>query len=445
MAIGTCFYQDPVESSSLRSSSSQWIYATQAWLGSPSEKSRINPTGVQIHCLLLLARQTNAIDSDLAWISAGSLLRTAMYSGLHRDPRHLPQMSVFHSESRRRLWTTVLEIMVQSSMDSGGSPLISCHDFDCEPPSNVDDWEIDESVKTPLVSKSMDVFTQTSLQIALSRSLPIRLEIAKLINDFRTDASYNETIRLGKELTTINRSNSLLVNAFLKNKAKPTAFQTKLLDLLTQRFLLTLHFPFAIKAKTNLSYYFSRTICLDSSLSILSHSPFPTVLSTQIQNDDYTQAIILGGGLFRNVLPHAAITICLELITQLQEDPPPFTSSSRSLSRKELHKAIEDFVDLSARRIQAGETNVKGYIMASCILAQVDAMEAGTSVEQGMVDAVRKSLEFCYQLLKTRTEESAAQRLDGSSNGRHDTGVDIQGNGLEWNDLVSFGRRVSAR
>lgn len=442
MAIGTCFHKDPAESSSLRSSSSQWIYAAQSWLSSPFEKSRINLAGVQIHCLLLLARQTNAIDGDLTWISAGSLLRTAMHTGLHRDPCHLPKMSVLHSESRRRLWATVLEIVVQSSMDSGGPPLISCRDFDCEPPSNVDDWQIDEGVKTPLASKSVNTFTQTSFQILLSKSLPIRLEIAKLINDFRSDASYNETLRLGTELTTLNRSNSLVVNAFSTNQVKPTTFQTKLLDLLTQRFLLALHFPFAIKAKTHLHYYFSRKVCLDSSLSLLSYSPPPTIPGTEIQGDDYTQTIVLGGGLFRNVLLHAAITICLELITQLQEDPPPFTSASRSLSRKELHKAIEDYTQLTVRRIQAGETNVKAYLMSSCVLAQIDAMEAGISVEQGMVDAVRKSLEFCYQLLKVRTEEGVAQQIDVSSDGQLENVVESQDAGLGWNDIVSLSPRA---
>lgn len=439
MAIGSCFYQDPAESGSLRSSSSLWIYAAQSWLSSPFEKSRINLNGVQIHCLLLLARQINAIDGDLTWISAGSLLRTAMHTGLHRDPCHLPKVSVFHSELRRRLWATVLEILVQSSMDSGGPPLISCQDFDCEPPANVDDCQIDEGIQIPLVSKSMNMFTQTSIQILLSRSLPLRLEIAKLINDFRSDASYNETIRLGTELTTLNRSISLLVNAFSTNLAKPSIFQTKIMDLLTQRFLLALHFPFAIKAKTNVNYYFSRKICLDSSLAILSYSPLPTVLDNQIQGDDYTQTIVLGGGLFRNILLHAAIAICLELITQLQEDPPPFTSASRSLSRKELHKAIQGYIDLTVRRIQAGETNVKGYLMSSCILAQIDAMEAGTSVEQGMVDVMRKDLEFCYQLLKERTEEGATQQLDVSGDGQQDSEIENQDTGRGWNDTVSFG------
>lgn len=442
MAIGTCFYQDPAESDSLRSSSSQWIYVAQSWLSSPSEKSRINLAGVQIHCLLLLARQTNAIDGDLTWISAGSLLRTAMHTGLHRDPCHLPKMSVSHSELRRRLWATVLEFLVQSSMDSGGPPLISRQDFDCEPPSNVDDWQIDEGIKVPLVPKPIDTFTQTSIQILLLRSLPIRLEIAKLINDFRSDATYDETIRLGTELASLNRSNCLLVNAFSPNEEKPTAFQTKTFNLFTQRFLLALHFPFAIKAKTNLNYYFSRKICLDSSLSLLSYSPPPNRLGTQIC-DDYAQTIVLGGGPFRNILLHAAIAICLELITQLQEDPPSFTSASHSLSRKELHKAIEDYIDLTARRIQAGETNVKSYMLCSCILAQIDAMEAGIPAEKGMIAAVKTSLEFCYRLLKANTEDGAAQQLGVTSNGQQESGVEFQATGFEWSDVVSYGQRAA--
>lgn len=444
MAIGTNFYQDPAEYSTLRSSSSQWIYAAQSWLSSSFEKFRINLIGVQIHCLLILARQTNAIDGDLTWISAGSLLRTAMLTSLHRDPSHLPKMTVFHSELRRRLWATVLEIIVQSSMDSGGPPLITLRDFDCELPSNLDDWQIEEGIKSPLASQSMDTFTQTSIQILLSKSLPIRVEIAKLINDFRSDASYNEIIRLGTELTALNRSNSLLVNAFSTKLVKPTAFQSKTLNLLTQRFLLALHFPFAIKAKQNLNYYFSQKVCLDSSLSLLSYSPPSKLPDTRIQSDDYTQTIVLAGGPFRNVLLHAAINLCLELITQLQEDPPPFTSASHSLSRKVLHSAIEDYIDLTACRIEAGETNVKGYMIISCLLAQINAMEAGYPVEQRMADAVKKSLEFCYGLLKTRTEEGRGQQHDVSSDRQQDTRSENQDTGLGWNNTVSLVQPAAA-
>jgi hypothetical protein len=84
MAIGTCFYHGgAIDCNTLRSLAHQWIYSASCWLSAPSEKSRMNLTGLQVHCLLLLARQTNDIDGDLIWISAGSTLRLAFNMGLH--------------------------------------------------------------------------------------------------------------------------------------------------------------------------------------------------------------------------------------------------------------------------------------------------------------------------------------------------------------------------
>lgn len=103
---------------------------------------------------------------------------------------------------RRRLWATVLEIVLQSSMDSGGPPLISCYDFDCESPSNLDDEQLYEAGNSLPKAKPTDTFTQTSVQVVLMKSFPIRLKIATLLNGFRTNLSYDETLRLGAELRT---------------------------------------------------------------------------------------------------------------------------------------------------------------------------------------------------------------------------------------------------
>lgn len=324
MAIGTCFYQGPDDTEdSLRESSSHWISAAQLWLSAPFEKRRLDLSGVQIYCLLLLARQTNVVGGDLTWITAGSLVRTAMGIGLHRDPTHFPNMSVFHAELRRRLWATVLEIVVQSSLDSGMPPLISCEDYDCNPPSNIDDVQINEATKTPPSSKPLDTFTQTSTQCALMRSLSIRLKVVKVLNSIHPDLSYEDTLRLGTEITNACRSNSLLFQSYLvapssMNQARPTAFQIKFLDLLSRRFLLSLHTSFAQKANDNITYYFSRRVCLEASLLLLSYSVSSPLHGMQVQEDDYTRLRVFGCGLFKSILLHASATICLELIVQLQ-------------------------------------------------------------------------------------------------------------------------------
>lgn len=197
MAIGTCFYEDPILSTSLHPNAHHWISAAQAWVSAPSEKHRLNIVGLQIHCLLLIARQVNSFGGDLTWIFAGSIYHLAMCLGLHRDPVHFPKMGPFHAEMRRRLWATVLELSLQSSQDLGMSPLINTQDYDTELPANIDDSEINESIKKAPISKPATTFTRTSIQLSLMRSFCTRLEIAKAVNSFRSETSYEETLRLG--------------------------------------------------------------------------------------------------------------------------------------------------------------------------------------------------------------------------------------------------------
>ncbi|EAW12954.1 fungal specific transcription factor domain-containing protein [Aspergillus clavatus NRRL 1] len=57
LALGTTFYPDRNNRVHLRRLAHTWIYAAQWWLVGPSEKSTVNLDGLQVGCLLLLARQ----------------------------------------------------------------------------------------------------------------------------------------------------------------------------------------------------------------------------------------------------------------------------------------------------------------------------------------------------------------------------------------------------
>lgn len=377
------------------------------WLCAPFGKRRMDLTGIQIQCLFLLAAETNGDNGDLMLINTSLLVRTAMSVGLHRDPIHFPNVSVLEAEIRRRLWATILEIVVQSSLDSGMPPFISCDDFDCDPPSNLDDIQINEFTKSLPASKPIGTFTQSSTQCALMRSLPTRLKVAKALNELHSDLTYENVVRIGADLTDMCRSNSRLFQSFLSvsppiNQAKPTPFQIKLLDILVRRFLLSLHTPFAHKAFSNVTYYFSRRVCLESSLLLLSYTPFPTIPNTHLNfQDDYTRLSIRGRGMYKSMLLHATSAIFFELNVELRDDSSPSTSS---LSLNDLYAAAQDSIRTTHRRIIAGETNVKGHVFFSCELAQIDAMRAGTSVETAVGEAAKRSLEACYAVLKTRAE-----------------------------------------
>lgn len=427
MTIGMRFSPDHNDLVSFSSISSQWIHTAQSWLNSPFEKSRVNVSGIQIYCLLLLTRQVNGVEGDMIWISAGSLLRTAMHMGLHIDPSRLSGMSFFDQEIRKRLWATVLEIIVQSSMDTGGLPLVSIQDIDCEPPSNIDDEQMDEDSRTIAepIPKSMEQYTRTSVQIALMKSLPVRLEIARFLNDFRSKFPYDKTLQLASRLSFICRANYLLFQSFHGELSHPSTFQVKLLDLLTYRFLLALHHPFAMKAKTDPTLYFSRKVSLEVSLSLLSHP-------SAAPDDDYERLKLTGTGLFRDVAVQATSTICEELINQLEEEKSSFTPVSSSFSRRDLRKIVEEYVDLLDLRIKHGETNIRGHLLFSCLLAHIDALQTNHSIEQAISTALKKSLDNCHRILKTRADETGATtqldaEVDAPGNGRHEDMAGVEG------------------
>ncbi|KAF4626453.1 hypothetical protein G7Y89_g11709 [Cudoniella acicularis] len=425
MAIGVCFYQGP-DFDSHRKQAMQWIYTAQSWLSSPNEKGRLHTACLQVECLVLLARSIFHIGADMTWNSTGTLIRTAMSMGLHLDPKHFNRFSVLHGEVRRRLWATILELNIQSSTSSGMPPMISEHDFDTEPPLNINDEDIDESTTAYPTPKPKDVFTQCSLQIALLNSHPKRSEVAKIVNNFRFEPSYDQVIRLSKEILTDYKGNYGFLSRVVQDpnvKFKPTAFQRKILDVMTQRFLLALHRPFAMKARSDPRFYYSYKVYLDTAMSMLSRStpdfpPSPFSDDAGIE-DDYGRYRMVSGGFLKEVLIHSVIIIYLEMLIPLEEDPSTAFIQERKPSREPFHRLLQEMSDLSLKRIELGETNVKAHFMFAISLGHVSALENGTSSDEGIIEAGRKGIEKCRDILKSRmpppVETQQPQFSDGIS------------------------------
>jgi hypothetical protein len=432
-AIGAPFFTGP-ERAQLRTTCVKWIHAAESWLSAPHEKSRLNMAGLQIHILLILARQICSVDGDLIWIPAGALLRSAMHLGLHRDPANFPKISTFHGEMRRRLWATVLEITAQSSLDMGMPPLISCQDFDTLPPSNINDEDIGEGLTTPLEVKPPGEFTQTSIQIATNQTLPMRLEIIRLINNLRSDLSYDDVLRLGTEILTSCRTNAHHFQAYLASiptspaTASTNAFQLKLLDVLIRRFVLCLHRPFFSKAKTDPKFYYSRKICLDTSVTILSPIS-PAQAGGEAVDDDWRRLITHSIGFVKSFFLYTLSTIYLELETRIQEQhldapviAPPTTLPTLSaaspvppLLPPDFHKLraiLEDAKSMTLTRMAHGETNCKGMLFLACALARIDALISHTDAEAAVLLAAENGILECAAIMRSVNSDLGADVIE---------------------------------
>jgi hypothetical protein len=456
MAIGTCFCQAPSSSDrsdpqqSLHDRSLQWIYAAQTRLTSPLLKKNLDLRAVQTQCLLILALMTNtqAVGGDLAWISVGALVQSAMAIGLHIRPSHLP-VTTLEAEMRRRVWATVLELAVQASLDSGTPPVISCDALDtCESPSNLDDSQITAANQNVPTSQPSTTFTRSSIQPALLKSLPVRFRIAEALSRPNAEISYDSVKSMGANLTAQLRETSELLDSFCFTR--PSTFQIHLQDLLSRRFLLVLHAQFVHKAPSDINYHFSRTVCLDSALLLLGPSLSSGAPSREYNNEDdtlssfndYAHLRLYGDGLFKNVLITAVMTVCVEFLVQIREDSSPVASSP---SRLPLLQAIRDTAALMWQRIRKGETSVKAYVFLVCVLAKIDAFRRRNSLQQkqltdqAVAEAAKRILEVCSKYLESRVDGMIGSQMSATSGNAAST--DQVENLGDW--LASRGRKTN--
>ncbi|KAI5849077.1 hypothetical protein BZA05DRAFT_402146 [Tricharina praecox] len=360
-----------------RQTAVQWVHAVERWL---CHRQRPDITLIRIHCLLIIAKRVNAIELHALWISVGTLVRLAMTMGLHRDPDSLWKVSVFHAEMRRRLWATILELDLQAAMERG-MPIREGNYHDCRPPLNLNDWDIMESTEVPPDPRPSNC-TETSFQIVLLRSLPVRMEIARLVNSLDANPPYEEILRLDKEITQYLQDipHNLKIETTSKVHIEAgLSLPKQLLDLYLRRFLLLLHSPFAAQGKDP-RYSYSRHVCLENATMLLSNSK-------QFQDTTVLRALY-----FKDEHMQAALTICLDLFIN---KPNPGLALSRDMLhiyRDSSFALVEGALQLLESRVRILGTVIREYFFLSMVLAFVKAKESPELSERYMKQAADRCI-----------------------------------------------------
>ncbi|KAH0283295.1 hypothetical protein M436DRAFT_67727 [Aureobasidium namibiae CBS 147.97] len=410
LALGACVFDDRF---SLRSSALQYIDEAKTWLTQP-ENSRPDIERLQLLCLLQLARQNIcSLQEDVAWISAGELHRTALCIGLHLDPASLPNLSPYQSEMRRRLWATVLDIQLQSSLDSGNLPLVTLAQASCCLPSNLDDAKLHKTDNELPISLPRETMSDTSLQIAIGRSFGVRLRIVDMANRTNSEPNYKEILHATSELNDAYRALTTTLSSY---GSKLSLFHRLLCETFLQPYFLALHVPYMRIAFRDPIFHFSRELCVKRALD-LSHAAFasqsldnPDLMSLRTVADmdppciEYTRLSTCGSGPFRSIQIQNNYIIAAELLATSQEENH-FASvkatrqtlaqrqDGQSLREVELHALVTSAVKWAENRLLAGETNVKDYLFHVVALAQVKTAkgsQASTDIKTAKgADALR--------------------------------------------------------
>ncbi|KAL4794752.1 hypothetical protein BDV19DRAFT_389887 [Aspergillus venezuelensis] len=308
-----------------------WVHAVAAWLGPIPDHARLNLDVIQVKCLLIMARKAIACDGDLVGATAGLLVREAMMMGLHRDPAHFPSMTPFWAETRKRLWWTVLELELQTSLHLGVPLMLSWEDFDCPRPLNVEDEDFAYDSTFMPAERDLTTPTKTALQIALAESLPVRLKIAGLVNRVRFTVDAGEVKELSDSLATSLAENPPQLGddsapGDTNNDTNSCAtFQRSFYLFLMWRSMLALHRPVLVNLADaqNEMFFISRRYCVQASVALLEQLQYLPDLYLNMSPGQVgnvrPHVLRLKGGLFQDDIFHAAVTVCFELRLQLRD------------------------------------------------------------------------------------------------------------------------------
>lgn len=347
-----------------------------------------------------------------------------MHLGLHRDPKHVGGMSHFHAEMCRRLWATILEMTVQSSLDMGMPPMISPDDYNTLPPSNLNDEDISEAGPSPLQPKPPMEFTQCSMQIAFYETLPLRLEICRLINSLKFSLPYDEALRLGTGMLTACRGRLAFFQSFLGSSVAhaPNLFQVKLFDTLTRRFILCLHRPFYVRSAHDPKFYYSRKVCLHASLMIARPTASP---AEGYEVDDWARLTYRCVGFIKSCFLHSISTIYFELTSRLEEDQDTLLTAAPAISagtqRPHVPLDLQPYYNAlvfarfaTEERLRNGDANGKGYVWFCAALARVDALLSRADPAPAVLAASRKAVEDTAVLMKEAYFAEIGNHIDVS-------------------------------
>ncbi|KAJ4998973.1 Transcription factor lepE [Colletotrichum sp. SAR 10_66] len=424
LAIGAVTYDDEF---SLRTSAILWVYEAQVWLAEPNFKVRLNIQFLQTNLLLLFAQERVGVAGDSTWVLSGTILRKAMHMGLHRDPNHLPGRSAYEAEMRRRLWNTVLEVNLQASLSSGGAPLICMSDFDTAPPGNFDEEQLEADGPTP---RPPSTFTQVSVAIALRQTFPQRLTVVSFLNGLRVSpGTYEDTLRIDTELREAFKGLSrILRTAFSSSssQAQNAKSEVQLVDFHMQRYLISLHAPYFGPAHGT-AYTYSQKTVVESSLRIWRAAcPPPALASNGLQNpgvgeteSDLPRLASCSSGFYQTATFHAALLIALDLRSQLQEEEE-YSLLGPTPLRPDLMSVMEEARMWCLRVIEAGETNVKGYLLMNLVAAQIRSMVGlmkKDEVAGELIKAVKGVEEKCLPILELQTVNCISLEDDQQGNG----------------------------
>lgn len=202
------------------------------------------------------------------------MVRLAMHMGMHRDPKHYPDMTPFEGEMRRRAWMLLTEIDRLVSYQFGLPSNVHAGIADTELPRNLHDTDFDvDSTELP-PSRPETERTICLHNIVKARLLRVFGDITSALNS-RDGLTYGTFARLDKQLEETHKATPSILQhrSFSSSLADPVdlIMQRYWLEFSYQKSRLILHRQFLARGRMDKRFEYSRRTCLDAATQILKH------------------------------------------------------------------------------------------------------------------------------------------------------------------------------
>jgi hypothetical protein len=293
--------------------------------------------------------------------------RLALRMGYHRDPSVLGKISPFEGEMRRRIFSQVEVMDLLLSFQAGLPPVIPEDECDTEQPSNLLDTDFDEDCKVLPPSRptsdptAMLYFCEKS---RLARLLRLAVRHALSLKK----PPFEETMRIDKEL----RDAHLLVPESLRVRPLASSFVDQAyvilhrlnIEVLYLRSTCVLHRKYLAYERSNPSYEYSRTACLEAALQILKYQA-ELHHACQPEGQLYSDRWMITSSLISYDFLLAVMIICLELYESRNE------SIVDQEVRRKRYYAVKDAHKIWEERDPPSKESRRASVIIASLLSRV--------------------------------------------------------------------------
>ncbi|KAK5063057.1 hypothetical protein LTR84_005133 [Exophiala bonariae] len=304
---------------------------------------KARPYSVEAVLLYGICKFVQRVDHDTEpWLVIGVAARMAVRMGYHRDPKHLPHISPFEGEMRRRTFSILMAFDLLLSFQAGLPATIHEDSCDTDLPGNLFDEDFDEDATVVPPSRPYTVPTPMIYHCFKGRLCRSFRPVSRLALS-PTVPTYEETMKADAEL----RRGHALIPPSLAMKPWSLSITDEVrvimhrfnVDLLYQSGIMIIHRMYLSHERWNPAYEYSRKTCIQASLAMLKWQAdvhIATQPGGQLRNSKW-----MATSLTQHDLLLAAMIACLDLYESHRQGEVAKMTEAELEDRRKTYNALK--------------------------------------------------------------------------------------------------------